>query len=82
MKDVILTGRIKPLEECQKGKVKCGKSRCQVCRLVDEGDGFMDSWGEKSYVINDLSDCDYSRIVYLTKCQKCLKQHGVSCVKL
>ena len=28
VKEELLTGRIKPLEEGQKGKVKCGKSRC------------------------------------------------------
>ena len=55
--------------------VKCGKSGCQICSLVEERDRFTNSFGKKSYIINHRFDCDSKVVVYLIQCKKCMKQY-------
>ena len=47
---------------------KCGKSRCQICKFVDEGE-------ERTFVMNFCLNCDSAGVVYLISCQTCNKTY-------
>ena len=72
LRDDLVKSRLKRLREENKGMRKCGKTRCQFCNLVKEGDKFYDKG--RTYHINYSSDCDSGGVVYLIKCKKCLTQ--------
>ena len=57
------------------GMVKCGKTGCQICNFVEEGESFTDSLGHRKYAINDEFDCDSNGVVYLIKFKRCARQH-------
>ena len=59
----------------KEGMVKCGKTRCQICNFVEEGESFTDSLGNRKYVINYEFDCDSNGVVYLIKCKRCGRQY-------
>ena len=41
---------------------KCGKSRCQICKFVEEGKSFCDGLGNRKCYINYDFDCDSAGI--------------------
>ena len=50
---------------------KCGKSRCQICKYVDEGCNFAGAGN--THFINYSFDCDSVGVIYLITCTKCAK---------
>ena len=52
---------------------KYGKSRCKVCRFVEESRDF-EGHGNK-FKINYSFDCDSEGVVYLISCTKCRKNY-------
>ena len=62
-----------------KGMRKCGKSRCQICNVVEEGSSFEDGRGHM-YYINFSFDCDSAGVVYLLTCKRCSKMYVGSTV--
>ena len=59
---------------------KCGKARCQICNFVQEGENFMDSLGNRKYVINYEFDCDSNGVLYLIKRKRCCRQYICSAI--
>ena len=54
---------------------KCGKSRCQICKYVDEGCNFAGAGN--TYFINYSSDCDSVGVIYFITCITC-----ITCAKI
>ena len=54
---------------------KCGKGRCKICSLAEEGNEFDDGKGSRKYYVNYDFDCDSKGVVYLLKFQRYLKQY-------
>ena len=72
LKDELVRSRLKKGEGgYSKGMKRCGKTRCQICDFVDEGNIFGPS--NHTYYINFTFDCDSEGIVYLIICKKCKK---------
>ena len=73
LKDNLVTAKLAPLqqEDQVKGCYQYGKSRCQVCEHMSEGDKFVCHVTGKEYRINSRFDCDSSGVVYLLSCKVC-----------
>ena len=67
LKDNLVRTKLAPLqqEDQLKGCYQCGKSRCQVCEHMSEGDKFVCHVTGKEYRITSRFDCDSSGVVYL-----------------
>ena len=55
----------------KKGCSRCGKTRCQVCKIMSNSEHFhsnIDSW---EYKINYSFNCYSSNVVYLLECTVC-----------
>ena len=58
LKDSLVRGKLPPVEGGSvKGCFRCGKSRCQVCRFMSEGDQFVCHVTGKEYNIGSMFDC-------------------------
>ena len=77
LKDNLVRAKLAPLqqEDQLKGCYQCGKSRCQVCEHMSEGDKFVCHVTGKEYRINSTFDCDSSGVVYLLSCKVCGMQY-------
>ena len=71
LRDDLVKSKLKRYREESRGMRKCGKTCCQICKLVKEGDKFYDE--KQTYHINYSFDCNSKGVVYLIKCKKCLK---------
>ena len=45
LRDSLVRAKVKMGDIGDKGKRKCGKSRCQICNFVEEGSSFRDGRG-------------------------------------
>ena len=61
--------------ESDKGCFRCGKSRCQLCRFMSEGNSFRSNFSEGEFKISSRYTCDSSGVVYLLGCKVCGKQN-------
>ncbi len=76
LKDSLVRAKLPPVEGGSvKGCFRCGKSRCQVCRFMSEGDRFVCHSTGKEYNIGSRFDCDSSGVVYLLGCKVCGMQY-------
>ena len=76
LKDSLVRAKLPPVEGGSvKGCFRCGKSRCQVCRFMSEGDRFVCHVTGKEYNIGSRFDCDSSGVVYLLGCKVCGMQY-------
>jgi len=76
LKDNIVRAKLPWIHtEVVKGCVKCGKSRCQVCSCISEGNSFSCYVSGKQYSISSSFNCDSSGVVYLLGCKVCGKQY-------
>ena len=60
-----------------KGCFRCGKSCCQVCSFMSEGNSFRCSVSGREYAINSSFTCDSSGVAYILGCKVCGKQYVV-----
>ena len=59
---------------------RCGKSRCQVCNLLSNGEHFHSNIDSREYRINYSFNCDWSNVVYLLESTVCGVQYvGSTC---
>ena len=58
-----------------KGCFRCGKSRCQICRLMSTGNSFRSNVSGSEFKISSRYTCDSSGVVYLLGCKVCGKQY-------
>ena len=79
LRDELVKSRLKRHREENRDRRKCGKTHCQICKLINEGDKFYDKG--RTYHINYSFDCDSRGVVYLIKCKKCLKLYVGSTIK-
>ena len=76
LKDNLVRAKLPPVPgDSVKGCFRCGKSRCQVCKFMFEGDKFVCHVTGKGYKINSRFDCDSSGVVYLLGCKVCGMQY-------
>jgi len=76
LKDNLVWAKLPRIQaEVVKGCVKCGKSRCQVCSCISEGNSFGCYVSGKQYSISSGFNCDSSGVVYLLGCKVCGKQY-------
>ena len=61
--------------ELVKGCFRCGKSRCQVCMFMVEGDSFRSEVSGGEFKISISFTCDSSEVVYLLGCKVCGLQY-------
>ena len=61
--------------ERKRGSFRCGKSRCLVCKNVNETLTFNSLVDGREYVVNHEFNCDSRCIVYLLTCKVCNKQY-------
>ena len=59
------------------GSFKVNKSRCQVCRNVNETDTFTSTMTKQTYKIIHKFNCSDKCLIYLLTCKKCLIQYVV-----
>ena len=75
-KDNLVRAKLLPVQgDSVKGCFRCGKSRCQVCKFMSEGDKFVCHVTGKEYNINSRFDCDSSGVVYSLGCKVCGMQY-------
>ena len=55
--------------ELAKGCFRCGKSRCQVCSLISEGNSSSCNVCGNQYSVSSSFNCDSSGVVYLLGCR-------------
>ena len=76
LKDSLVRAKLPKLQiEGIKGCFRCGKSRCQVCSFMSEGNSFRCSVSGREYTINSSFTCDSSGVVYVLGCKVCGKQY-------
>ena len=76
LKDSLVRAKLPPVEGGSvKGFFRCGKSSCQVCRFMSEGDRFVCHSTGTEYNIGSRFDCDSSGVVYLLGCKVCGMQY-------
>ena len=64
----------------EKGCSRCGKSRCQVCNVMNNCEHFHSNIDSRKYRINYSFNCDSSNVVYLLECTVCGVQYvGSTC---
>ena len=64
----------------KKGCSRCGKSRCQVCNVMNNSEHFHSNIDSREYRINYSFNCDSSNVVYLLECTICGVQYvGSTC---
>ena len=73
LKDELVRSKLKRENNIVKGMYKCGKSRCQICKYVDEGCTFEGC--NRMYNINFSFDCDSVGVVYQILCKTCNKRY-------
>ena len=65
LKDVLVKLKRRINKESVVRMKRCGKSRCQICQYINEGNEFGS--GEKTYVINSAFDWDSQGVIYIIK---------------
>ena len=66
LKDNLNRAKLPPVQgDSVKGCFRCGKSMCQVCKFMFEGDKFVCHVTGKEYNINSRFDCDSSIVVFI-----------------
>ena len=76
LKDSLVRAKLPPVEGGSvKGFFRCGKSSCQVCRFMSEGDCFVCHSTGKEYNKGSRFDYDSSGVVYLLGCEVCGMQY-------
>ena len=74
--DSLVRAKLPKLQiESDKGCFRCGKSRCQLCRFVSEGNSFRSNVSGSEFKISSRYTCDSSGVVYLLDCKVCGKQY-------
>ena len=69
LRDSIVRSKVKRMNSSNRGMKKFRKSRCQICRFVEERNAFE---GEhRSYRINFTFGCDSKEVIYLIICENC-----------
>lgn len=71
LKDDLVRSKVKRQNNTDNGMRKCGKSRCQICKFVDEGCTFEGQG--RTFIINFVFDCDSAGVIYLITCETCRK---------
>ena len=82
LKDELVTAKLRDERVINVGMKKCGKSRCKVCRFVEEGRDFEGHGNE--FKTNYSFNCDSEGMVYLISCSKCRRRfnnHNSSLVR-
>ena len=76
LKDSLVRAKLPKLQiESDKGCFRCGKSRCQLCRFMSEGNSFRSNVSGSEFKISSRYTCDSSGVVYLLGCKVCGKQY-------
>ena len=70
----LVRAKLYPVER-KVGSCKCNGKRFEVCKYVLETGTFTCSNNQTTYKINHKFDCNEKCLVYLLKCNKCLKQY-------
>ena len=73
LKNTLVRAKL-PVIEGRKGSFKCKGKRCQICKIVVEGDTFTSFVTGKTYRINFELNCNSKCISYLLICRVCGKQ--------
>ena len=71
MEDNLVNSKLKGEDSGEKGMIKCGKSRCQICNFVEEGS--TPCRNGCIFYIHYLFDSDSAGSIYLIMCKKCSK---------
>ena len=53
----------------------CGRSNCDICKILESGDQFESTITKKKYHISFPFDFNSCYLVYLLTCKVCLKQY-------
>ena len=76
LKDSLVRAKLPKLQiESDKGCFRCGKSKCQLCRFMSEGNSFRSNVSGSEFKISNRYTCDSSWVVYLLGCKVCGKQY-------
>ena len=79
LKDKLVGAKFKDQIDLVREMKKCGKARCQMCKLVEEGSTFRGK--NKVFSINHAPDCDSKGVVYMSICKRCEKLYVSSTVR-
>ena len=74
LKDSIVRAKL-PRIQTVKGCSRSGKSLCQVCSFISEGNSFSCNVFGKQYSLSSSFNCDSSGVVYLLGCRVCGKRY-------
>ena len=55
--------------------LRCGSSRCHVCKSISITEEFTSFTTKKTYKINHSFDCNNKCLIYLLSCKSCSKQY-------
>ena len=72
LKDSLVRAKLPKLQiESDMVYFRFGKSRCQICRFMPEGNSFRSNVPEGEFKISSRYTCDSSGVVYLLGCKVC-----------
>ena len=75
LRDKLVRSKLKNKHDKKPGVHICGNKRCEICKILYQGDTFESTQNEKKFKINFHFDCNSANVIYLLTCNICKKQY-------